>query len=105
MASRLNIGDLTGEELLTLRREVEYRRKNPIIAWALWFLSGPLGGHRFYMGRIGTGIIMFLTLGGLLVWALVDGYLLPKWLRENEWQVEQQVLGEIAVRRETADTT
>ena len=36
-----------------------------------WFL-GCLGVHRFYLGKIGTGIAMLLTVGGLGIWALVD---------------------------------
>lgn len=33
---------------------------------------GNLGAHRFYVGRLGSGIAMLLTLGGLGVWATVD---------------------------------
>jgi hypothetical protein len=35
------------------------------------FLGG-LGIHRFYVGKVGTGIAMIFTLGGLGVWVLVD---------------------------------
>ena len=37
-----------------------------VFCWAF------LGVHRFYVGKIGTGILMALTLGGLGVWNLID---------------------------------
>ena len=33
---------------------------------------GWLGVHRFYVGKIGTGIVMLITIGGFGIWALVD---------------------------------
>ena len=38
----------------------------------LTFFVGVLGVHRFYTGKIGTGFLMLVTLGGLGVWLLVD---------------------------------
>ena len=35
-------------------------------------ILGVCGIHRFYLGKIWTGIAMLLTLGGLGVWALID---------------------------------
>lgn len=36
-----------------------------------WFL-GNLGAHRFYVGKMGTAILMIFTLGGLGIWVLID---------------------------------
>ncbi len=38
----------------------------------LCFFLGTFGIHRFYVGKIGTGIVQLLKLGGLGIWALVD---------------------------------
>ena len=38
----------------------------------LCILLGWLGVHRFYAGKIGTGILMLLTLGAFGIWTLVD---------------------------------
>ena len=35
-------------------------------------MAGVHGIHRFYLGKIGTGIAMLLTLGGLGIWTLID---------------------------------
>ena len=48
--------------------------KSKFIAYLLWFLGifGILGLHRFYLGKIGTGIIWMFSLGLLGVGALYD---------------------------------
>lgn len=52
--------------------------RNKIVAAILAFFLGPLGVHRFYLGRTGSGIFMLLltcTIVGLLIsglWAFID---------------------------------
>ena len=43
-----------------------------LIALLLCIFVGPLGLHRFFVGKVGTGILMLLTLGGLGIWVIVD---------------------------------
>lgn len=38
----------------------------------LCFLFGVLGVHRFYVGKVGTGLLQLFTLGGLGIWAFID---------------------------------
>lgn len=42
------------------------------IALILAIALGVVGAHRYYVGKIGTGILMLCTLGGLGIWYLVD---------------------------------
>jgi len=36
-----------------------------------WFL-GYLGAHRFYVGKIGTGVLQLVTFGGCCIWTIID---------------------------------
>ena len=38
----------------------------------LCYFLGVLGIHRFYAGKVGTGILMILTFGGFGIWIMVD---------------------------------
>ena len=46
--------------------------KSFVVTWLLALLVGLVGADRFYLGKIGTGILKLVTLGGLGVWALID---------------------------------
>ena len=55
-----------------MEKTIQKSEKGFVPALLLCLLLGGLGIHRFYVGKIGTGILMLLTFGGLGIWALVD---------------------------------
>ena len=46
--------------------------KSRLVAVLLCLFLGWFGAHRFYVGKIGTGILMIITFGGLGVWYVAD---------------------------------
>ncbi len=38
----------------------------------LCFFLGGFGAHRFYVGKVGTALLMIITFGGLGIWLLID---------------------------------
>lgn len=56
-----------------------------VIGYLFW-LIGFTGAHRFYYGRVATGILWFFTLGLLGIGWLIDVLLVPVMDRESKGQ-------------------
>ena len=46
--------------------------KNYLATGLLSIFLGIFGAHRFYLGKIGSGLAQFFTLGGLGIWTFID---------------------------------
>lgn len=51
---------------------------NSSVMWILWVLTGLLGGHRYYLGNIGMGVLQTLTAGGFGIWWVLDAFLITQ---------------------------
>ena len=47
------------------------------VAYILWFFFGIAGGHRFYLGHLGMGILYFFTLGLFGIGWIIDAFRMP----------------------------
>jgi TM2 domain-containing membrane protein YozV len=61
-----------------------YRRKRRWVAFLLWGTLGWFGAHRFYTERPASGLLMMFTLGGGLVWWMVDAFFIGRMVREHD---------------------
>lgn len=84
--------DLTSEQLQMVESEVERKKKSKAIMYILWFFTGGVGGHRYYLGDIGYAIGMTVTLGGLGIWSIIDVFLIGKRLEVKTAEVEREAI-------------
>lgn len=48
------------------------RKVNWVLVLVMSIIFGSIGVDRFIMGKVGTGIVKLLTLGGFGIWWLID---------------------------------
>lgn len=91
--------EFTTNELQLLQSEMDKRKKSSTTSWLLWIFLGGIGGHRYYLGKIGTAIAMTLTLGCIGIWTLIDLFLLSGMIRETNEEIESSIIEEIKLMR------
>lgn len=87
--------ELTAEQLQMVESELERRKKDKLVMYLLWFFTGGIGGHRYYLGDIGYAIAMTLTFGGLGLWYLIDVFLIGKRLEVKTAQLEREIIEKV----------
>lgn len=75
----------------------EANKKSALVAYLLWIFVGVFGGHNFYLKRTGvavTQLILSITVVGLVItvfWVLVDAFLIPGWVRNQNNMLAMQL--------------
>jgi TM2 domain-containing membrane protein YozV len=87
--------DLSAEQLAMVQSELDKQAKSKGVMYLLWWFTGGIGGHRYYLGDIGMGIAMTLTLGGLGVWSLIDVFLIGKRLEKKTNELEFKLIQKV----------
>lgn len=98
---------LTTQDRMLIEQRVTNEAKSAGVAYLLWFFTGGLGGHRFYLGRTGTAVtqlilfvfgwltLMFILGGFLLlvlgIWVLVDAFLIPGMIQKHKDTVRDKL--------------
>ncbi|OLP45673.1 hypothetical protein BJF95_11030 [Rhizobium oryziradicis] len=96
------------EQQILIEQRVTNEAKSIGASYLLWFFVGYLGGHRFYLDRKGSAIVMLLlTIFGVIlsvvgvgfillavvgIWALVDAFLIPGMVAEQKNKVRNNLL-------------
>lgn len=71
---------------------VRFNSKRIAISYVLWaaFFLGVCGLHRFYNGKIVTGIVWFFTFGLCGIGQVVDLFLIPGMVESHDLELQQQ---------------
>lgn len=94
--------NLGGQELAILESEMDKKRKNKGAAFLLWFFTGAVGGHRYYMGDFGYAIAMTLTLGGLGFWALIDAFFISGTIDAKAEASERELIAQLGLEKQVS---
>lgn len=99
---------LSTQEQILIEQRVMNEAKSVGAAYLLWFFLGTLGAHRFYLGRTGSGLaqLALLVIGwltaaivigfgfliALVIWWIVDAFLIPGMIEEQKSEVRRSLM-------------
>jgi len=102
------MSQLTTEQHILVEQRVANDGKSLVVAYILWIFFGGLGGHRFYLGRIASGVVLLAltVIGGatlfvyvgipmLLIaalWAILDAFLIPGMVRSERDRLRNRLM-------------
>ena len=74
----------------------EFRRKSKSVgmAYLLWFI---IGLHYIYLDKLGLQLFYWVTLGGFLIWMLIDLFRMPGMVRDYNRDVAMDVFRDLKI--------
>jgi TM2 domain-containing membrane protein YozV len=88
-------------QLQLIEQRVANDGPNAAVSYVLWFFLGLLGVHRFYLGKVGSGVVMLvltITFFGMFVtfiWWIVDAFLISGMMAEKRQALRQKLMTEM----------
>lgn len=84
---------LSTAELSLIEQRVTNDGPSSGVAYLLWFFTGWVSGHRFYLGKPGTAILQILSYFILVgfIWLLIDAFLIPGMIQEKRNEIRQRI--------------
>ena len=109
--------ELTNEEKMVVNAEIQNSGKNIVVAYLLWFFLGALGGHRFYLGKNGSGLTqalltilgyatLFFIVGGVLllalgIWLIMDLFMISQEIERSKEAIKESKAKDYLAKRQT----
>jgi TM2 domain-containing membrane protein YozV len=98
---------LQTQDFMLIEQRIANEAKSTGVAYLLWVFTGGLGGHRFYLGRAGSGLLMlFLFIVGwatimvgvgaflliaVALWVLIDAFLIPGMIQRDRNRLRSEL--------------
>ena len=106
---------LTTDEKILIEHRVANEAKSIVLAYLLLVFVGYFGGHRFYLGRPFSAIVLlllfllgyvsrfagigFIILGMVLIWLLIDAFLIPGMIQDHKEEVRRRLTEDALANR------